>query len=170
MIFVDRISQAGYSVTFEDGVCKISKKDGKLIGTIPRNSHGMYNVERVYVAVVAPERVSLHSLHRRLIHIAPNTIRAVIGKGAVEGVKLIDDHTPLICDSCEHVKSTRKPIRKEREAPLAKAFGDEVHGVPRHYRAWEYYITFTDDSTRYTRLTVLHTKDKALEAYKDFAS
>ena len=78
VISVDRISQAGYLVTFEDGVCKVAKKGGKVIGTIPRSAHGMYKVERAYAAIVAPERVSLHSLHRRLVHIAPNTIRVKV--------------------------------------------------------------------------------------------
>jgi hypothetical protein len=163
-------------VTFKDGVCKISKKGGMVIRTILWSMHGMYKVEHTYTAAVAPECVSLHLLHWRLVHIAPNTICALIGKGAVEGVKLIDDHTPLICDSCEHVKSTCKPIRKECEAPLAKAFGDKVHSdlwgpMPiQSMGKWKYYITFTDNSTCYTHLTALHSKDKALNAYKDFTS
>ena len=33
-----------------------------------------------------------------------------------------------------------------------------------------YYITFTDDHSRFTRLTLLRTKDKALDTYKAFAS
>ena len=32
----------------------------------------------------------------------------------------------------------------------------------------KYYVTFTDDSSRYTQLQVLWTKDEAFEAYKSF--
>src|SRR5437588_5760003 len=100
----------------------------------------------------------------------------LIGKGTVEGVELIDDHTSLICDSCKHVKSMHKPIQKEHEAPLAKAFRDKVHSnlwgptLIQSMGKWKYYIMFTDNSTRYTCLTALHSKDKALNAYKDFVS
>jgi len=34
----------------------------------------------------------------------------------------------------------------------------------------KYYITFTDDHTRFTRLELLRTKDEALQAYKTFAN
>jgi hypothetical protein len=34
---------------------------------------------------------------------------------------------------------------------------------------WKYYITFTDDHTRFTWLQILRTKDQALDAYKAFA-
>ena len=133
-------------------------------------------MERSYAASVALERVSLPTLHRRLIHIAPDTICTLVRRGTVEGVELIDNHAPFICDLCEHAKSTCKVIRKEREAPLADAFGVEVHSDlwgPSPMQSLgkrKYYITFTDDHTRYTHLAILHTKDGALDAYKDFAA
>ncbi len=34
----------------------------------------------------------------------------------------------------------------------------------------KYYIAFTDDSTRYTMLTILRSKDEALNAYKAYAA
>ena len=115
-------------------------------------------------------------LHRRLVHIAPDTIRTLVKRGAVEGVELIDSNAPFICDSCEHAKLMRKVIRKEQEAPLANAFGAEVHT-----NVWgpsptlslgkqKYYVTFTDDHTRYTHIDILLTKDKALEKYKAFVA
>jgi len=52
------------------------------------------------------ERVSLPTLHRRLGHIAPDSLRVLIGKGAVDGMQLIDNHMPLLCDSCKYAKST----------------------------------------------------------------
>jgi transposase InsO family protein len=34
----------------------------------------------------------------------------------------------------------------------------------------KYYIMFTNDFSCYTRLTTMHTKDGALQAYKDYAA
>jgi len=115
-------------------------------------------------------------LHCRLVHIAPNTIRVLVRRGAVEGMELIDSNTPFICDSYEHAKLTCKVIQKEWEALLADAFGAEVHT-----NLWglsptlslgkrKYYITFTDNHTCYTCLKILLTKDEALDAYKDFVA
>jgi hypothetical protein len=61
--------------------------------------------------------------------------------------------------------------------PQASAFGDEVHtdiwGGPTTLTSLggcKYYVSFTDDYTRYTWLTLLHTKDKALDTYTAFAA
>jgi hypothetical protein len=91
------------------------------------STNGLYKVEHAYSAIAAPERVDLPTLHRQLCHIAPDAIRALVNKGTVEGIQLINDRAPLLCDSCEHAKSMRKPISKERTTPLADAFGAEVH-------------------------------------------
>ena len=122
------------------------------------------------------ERISLPTLHHWLVHIAPDTIRALVKRGTVEGMELIDSNAPFICDSCEHAKLTRKVIQKEQEAPLANAFGAEVHtdvwgpSPTLSLGKWRYYVTFTDDHTRYTHIDILLTKDEALEKYKAFAA
>ena len=71
---------------------------------------------------------------------------------------------------------TRKSIKSEQSAPPAKHFRDEIHtnlwGPSRtpSLRGRNYYVTFTDDHTRYTRIDILQSKDKTLSAYRDFAS
>jgi hypothetical protein len=114
VISVNRISLAGYSITFEDSKCIIKdKRWNMVIGVIPVSPNGLYKVEHAYAAVIAPEHVSLVTLHRRLAHIGPHAIRALVRRGAVEGIELTDDNTLFACDSCEQAKSMRKPIRKE---------------------------------------------------------
>jgi transposase InsO family protein len=67
-------------------------------------------------------------------------------------------------------------IHKEREAPLADTFGAEVHTdlwgpspVP-SLGGRAYYVTFTDDYSRFTKLIILWSKDQTLDAYKSFAA
>ena len=176
VVSIDRITKAGYSVTFQASVCKIRRPSSTVIGRIPTTANGLYKVQHAYAASVALERVSLPTLHRQLVHIAPDTICVLVRRGAVEGVELIDSNTPFICDSCEHVKLTQKVIRKEREAPLANAFGTEVHtdvwgpSPTLSLGKRKYYVTFTDDHTRYTHIDILLTKDEALEKYKAFVA
>jgi hypothetical protein len=100
IVSISRIAKAGFSVCFEGQSCKIKDACNKVIGIIPASDNGLYKVDRVYAAVTAPEQVDLASMHRRLGHIAPDAIRTLFRSGAAEGVQLIDDGTPIICDSC----------------------------------------------------------------------
>src|SRR5580658_2869541 len=176
IISVNRIAKAGYSVIFKDNTCQIRNKSDKVIGTIPVGQNGLYKVERVYAAATPLERVDLVTLHRRLAHIAPDAIRKMVRGGAIEGIELVDDGSTVICDACEQAKATRKDIRKEREAPLAAEFGEEVHTdlwgpspVP-SLGGRGYYVTFSDDYSRFTKLTILRSKDETLDAYKSYAA
>jgi hypothetical protein len=48
-------------------------------------------------------------------HIAPEAAKRLVKNRLVEGIEL-DEGTELkSCNSCAHAKSTRKPIRKQRE-------------------------------------------------------
>jgi len=112
---------------------------------------------------ISAEPVSIFTLHRRLVgHISVDAIRNLLRTRAITGVHVIDEFPPFVCDSCEYAKTTRKTIQKERQAQQAPTFGDEVHTD-----VWDpsptlslggrrYYVSFTDDCTRYTRLEVLY--------------
>jgi hypothetical protein len=104
-----------------------------------------------------------------------DSIHAIVCSQAIQGISLIDDGQPLYCESCEYAKATRKPIKKEHQGVQASTFGTEIHT-----NVWtspslslggrKYYITFTDDYSRYTITRLLKAKSKAFQAYKDFAA
>jgi len=176
VVSIGCIAKAGHIVSFEGNSCKITNSKGKTIGNIPIGANGLYKAERVYAAAAMPEVVDIITLHRRLGHISLDTIRSIIRNNVVTGIQLIDDKPSFFCESCEHAKATRKPINKERQSDLAEAFGDEIHsdlwGPSRTTTIGgrKYYVTFTDDYSRYTRLKLLKTKDETLDAYKTFAA
>ena len=176
VVSISRIASAGYSVSFEGKSCKIKNKAGVTIGDIPASATGLYKVEHAYAASASLERVDLPTLHRRLGHISAFSIRFLFRHHLIDGIDLVDDGSPLLCDSCEYAKLTHKPIQKERTAPPANAFGVEVHTdlwgpspVP-SIGGRKYYVSFTDDYSRYTRISILRTKDETLAAYKAFAA
>ena len=177
IVSVSRIAKAGYLVSFEDNCCNIRKgEDKQTVGSIPANGNGVYKVEHALTASAAFEQVSIHTLHRRLGHVSLDSIRNLTRNNAIAGVQVIDDGSPSICDSCEYAKATRKVIQKERTAPQAGAFGDEVHtdlwgpSPIQSLGGRKYYASFTDDYSRYTRLALLRSKDETLEANKTFAA
>ena len=107
-------------------------------------------------------------------HIAPETARQMVSKGAMKGIEIDSASEIQHCNSCKYVKATWKPIKKEHQSPRAKKFGNEIHSdiwepspiqTPGHKN---YYVSFTDDHTRWTHLQLLATKDGIFQAYQDF--
>src|ERR1700761_7342681 len=50
VISINRIAKAGYTVSFEKEACKIKDGGGKVVGIIPANNNGLYQVEHVHAA------------------------------------------------------------------------------------------------------------------------
>ena len=179
IVSIGRILKAGYKLGFDEDSFIIRKKDGSsVIGRIPMSTNALFKAEHVSVAdsPISEESVDILTLHRRLGHASIDIIRTLVRTGSITGVRTIDNKLSYVCDSCEYAKTTRKPIRKERVAEQAQNFGDEVHtdvwgpSPTASLGGRRYYVTFTDDHSRYTRLEVLRTKDEAFEAYKSFAA
>jgi hypothetical protein len=69
-----------------------------------------------------------------------------------------------------------RQVHAECTTPLADAFGTEVHtdlwgpSPLQSLGSRKYYVAFTDDATCYTMLTVLRSKDEALDTYKAYAA
>ncbi len=113
-------------------------------------------------------------LHRRLGHITTSSARKLMDSRAVTGIKLDPASQEAACDACIFAHATHQPVPKVRISLPAQNFGDEVHTDvwgPSNTTMWQgrkYFITFTDDVTRYTVMFLMWTKDEALEAYKSY--
>lgn len=179
LISMGKLDDHGFSATFADGKCTIRGPDGDPVGEVPKTKGGLYRVDRGGVeeeGVAAVETISLDQLHRRMGHISPKVARHMVTKGFVTGVKLDNEGLQdIFCESCVYAKATRKPVAKERkEGSRAKKFGEEVHSdlwgpAPvQSLRGKRYYISFIDDSSRYTYLEFLHRKNEAFRAYLEY--
>jgi len=138
----------------------------------------LFKVEHAFATddMASAEPIDILMLHHRLGHICVDTICALVHTGFIKDVHLINNFPPFICDSCEYAKTTCKPISKGHMAPPAQSFGEEVHtdvwGLSPNLslQGHQYYVTFTDDHTRFTRLDVLHTKNETFKSYKSFSA
>ena len=107
------------------------------------------------------EVVTVEELHRRMGHISPEAARRLVKDGAIDGIEIGESSDLKSCDSCEYAKTTRKAICKVWKAPCAAKFGDEVHldlwgpSPIQSPGGKVYYVSFTDDHTRYTCLYLL---------------
>ena len=178
LVSIGKITAAGYKVIFRGQTCKIYNSKDRVIRQINARN-GLYRVDHEVVINTAMtgearEVLTVEELHRRMGHIAPESAKQMVSSGAVEGIEVDSATSIQRCDSCEYAKATRKPIKKARETLRAAKFGDEIHSdvwgpspVQTPGRK-EYYVSFTDDHTRWTHLQLLATKDGVFEAYKNF--
>lgn len=178
LVSVGRLDEEGYSTTFANGKCIIRDMSGTRLAEIPRTSRGMYKIESDSTPESAnsvADAISLDELHRRLGHISPRTAKQLVQKGMITGLDYDRASTDKFdCPSCIHAKATRKPIAKKREGDRASSFGQEIHSdvwgpAPVSTRKGnQYYVTFTDDFSRYTHLELMPLKSDVFEAYKGF--
>ena len=175
LVSVSKMAADGYTVVFKSSVCRILDRAGKAIGQVEA-SNGLYCVSRVadMANVAFTSRTTIADLHKRLGHISPVQIKAMVASKSCDGLELDDSADMTSCTSCEYAKMTRKPIQKTHTTPRAKMFGEEVHSdvwgpspiqaIGKH----EYYITFTDDHMRWTTIYLMKQKSTALKFYQTF--
>jgi GAG-pre-integrase domain len=118
--------------------------------------------------------LSIDKLHRHLGHVSYERVKSLVKKGLVEGIELEPSGEVHICESCEWAKGERKIVTRVREGERHTAVGDEVHSdlwgpAPvESINHKQYYVSFTDDFSRYTQVYFLHTKDETFDSYRAF--
>src|SRR6266403_5208820 len=169
--------ESGYEAQFKEGRC-IIKRRGDVIRSVPISKNGLFKTRHTYTLTAhdSSELINLPTLHWRLGHLALKSIHALMNAHSVTGLRLIDDLSPFSCDSCDWAKTTRKCIRKHCVAPSATHFGSEIHSdvwgpsMVKSVNNHSYYVSFTDDYSRYSLVAFLRTKDETLMAYKSYAA
>lgn len=174
LVSISRIALSGSTLVFHGEHCRIYDKNRRLLGKIVVKG-GLY---RVYAARPegesagkVEEMLTIDELHRRLGHVSHERARRLVEKKMVTGILLDPDSEPTVCESCEWAKGERKAIRRQREEERSKAVGDEIHSdlwgpAPvETINRKKFYISFTDDFSRYTHLFFLRSKDEAFDAY-----
>ena len=179
LVSISKVTASGSTVVFTGNVCRIYTKDREVIGEI-KVKHGLYRVytsgssDKAYAIDNPPETLSVDELHRRLGHVSHDRAKLLVNKGLVEGVMLDAGSETVVCESCEWAKGTRKQMSKVREDERRTAVGDEIHSDLWGKAPVEsinrklYYVSFTDDYSRYTNVYFLFKKDEAFESYKSY--
>ncbi len=77
LISVGHLDQAGYTLTFGQGMCSIKDPDGNHVSSIPHSQKGLYHVfhesgEKGMVNAASPVKLTKAELHRYLGHMSPH--------------------------------------------------------------------------------------------------
>ncbi|GJT69961.1 retrotransposon protein, putative, ty1-copia subclass [Tanacetum coccineum] len=157
----------------------VSKNDVLYFNVIPCD--GIYeidmhnlvlNVNSIYNVSNKRAKHNLDSAylwHYRLAHISKKRIEKLQHEGLL---KSTDDESFDQCVSCLSGKMTRKPFphRTERATNLLGIIHSDVCGPLRHVsrQGASYFITFTDDYSRYGYVYLLKHKHEVFETFKVF--
>ncbi|GJU55167.1 putative RNA-directed DNA polymerase [Tanacetum coccineum] len=154
VVSVSRLVDNGFVQCFTD--CGISvSKNGVLYFMI--NKRVKHNLDSTYL------------WHCRLAHINKKRIKQLKQDGLL---KSTDDESFDKCESCLSGKMTKKPFphSNERAKDLLGIIHTDVCGPLRHVsrQGASYFITFTDDYSRYGYVYLLKHKHEVFETFKVF--
>ncbi|GJR07499.1 retrotransposon protein, putative, ty1-copia subclass [Tanacetum coccineum] len=157
----------------------VSKNDVLYFNVIPRD--GIYEIDMLNLVPnvnsiynVSNKRVkynldSIYLWHCRLAHISKKCIKKLQHDGLL---KSTDDESFDQCVSCLSGKMTRKPFphRTEKATDLLGLIHTDVCGPLRRVsrQGASYFITFTDDYSRYGYVYLLKHKQEVFETFKVF--
>jgi hypothetical protein len=178
LVSISRLTRAGFAALFRGDTCRILDAKNKTLGkvTVSRGLYRIQNEPTPQASAASTLKVmTMAELHQQMAHVAPSAIREMLVKGMIEGVKLDPSHATMDqCESCKYAKATRKPIGKERDLRRCENLGDEVHtdlwgpSQVQTPSGKTYYVSFTDDHTRYTCLYLLALKSDTFESHKTY--
>src|SRR6266487_1744312 len=118
---------------------------------------------------------SIKIWHRRLGHLNIDDVkdiqRVTLGVGFHKPTEAKQEPEP-VCQACTQGKQVKKRISRKRRPQSKKPF-DLIHSdicgpFPISKDKCRYFITFTDDFTRYVWVKAISTKDEAINAFTRF--
>nr|GEV13554.1 hypothetical protein [Tanacetum cinerariifolium] len=179
VVSVHRLVENGFVQSFTDYGISVSKNNVFYFNAIPSN--GIYeidmhdlvpNLNSIYNVSTKRAKHNLDSTylwHCRLAHISKKRIEKLQQEGLLRST---DDESFDQCVSWLSGKMTRKsfPHRPKRATDLLGIIHTDVCGPLRHVsrQGASYFITFTDDYSRYGYIYLLKHKHEVFETFKVF--
>ena len=137
-------------------------------------SGGLYQI--ACIPTKQERAFTLHTIqewHNILGHINTDMIKKMAKEKLVKGMEISDNNDKFDCQSCIKGKSGQKPFAKQSLTQYTKVADLIVSDVagPVRTRSLQgnyYYVSFTDVSTRYTKIYFMQQKNEALGYFKLF--
>ncbi|UYV69112.1 hypothetical protein LAZ67_6002474, partial [Cordylochernes scorpioides] len=158
ILSVGRIEERGNKVLFQNGKASVFGSDGGLI--LKSNRRGrIYTVEELKIAKVKSPSADIW--HRRLGYIYKRDLQNVSDTAE--------------CEVCLEGKMRRlpfpsKPVEsKKTSSPLELIHSDVVGPIsPMSKGGNNYFVTFIDDFTHYTKVYFMRSKSEVLDKFKEY--
>jgi hypothetical protein len=174
LLSVPSITDKGLSVTFQKNRAFVNRKDGSTMLTATKRNQLYVIDERLDRAMLAENEVSKNLLkwHQRYGHVNINDLKKMKEEEKVTGMNFTANQNQINCEICAkskiHVQSFGSSTHREEDV-LGLVHSDICGPISTESLGGaKYFVTFTDDRTRYTETTMLRNRSDVLEAFKTF--
>eukprot|EP00794_Sanderia_malayensis_P007838 gene7838-biopygen6374 len=179
LLSLSSMTEKGVEVCFKDKSCtaivdnkpyRIGHKDGKLYKL---NMKKPADQTSCYGASTDKNDMSLW--HYRLGHLGYDNLKALKDKSLVKGLNLnTRDGFNRNCEGCAMGKQSRSAFPKETEhksSEVLEIIHSDVCGpmTTNSVGGSKYFITFTDDFSRLSKIYFMRSKNEAFEKFKEYA-
>ena len=181
MVSVSCLVEHGLTVQFNSSVSIRSKSSFICSGDLMNNLYflsllsndinAIEIVENEHNHLAKKRKVSNETYlwHLRLGHINPNKMHGLVKSGILNSLKF--EPIPM-CESCLEGKMTKRPFKAKgyRATKPLELVHTYVCG-PMRVQArggYEYFVTFTDDYSRYGFVYLMHQKSETFDKFREY--
>ncbi|KAK3746619.1 hypothetical protein QZH41_003126 [Actinostola sp. cb2023] len=178
LLSVPKATGAGLKVSFDKSECKIVRADGATIAVgkkVGSLFHLKYRREvELSNAATAELSMSKEMLwHQRYGHLGTQNLKKLANESLVTGFDFDPKKGLEFCEACVQGKLHRCSFptsgAKRATEPLGLAHSDLCGKItPKSAGGAEYFMTLTDDKTRYVWVYALKKKDEAFKKFQDW--
>lgn len=178
LLSVGRFTSSGGKFDVAGEECRLMAPDAKCLATGTRKHNiyflnGQVMLQNTNHVVGTARQLSWDEAHRKLGHISLTSMKKLVLGDHITGLS-INPKLPAIihCDSCRAAKATRLPFNNKigsRSSSRGECFHTDLWGPSsiQSLGGRSYFISFTDDMTRYTTIEFLRQKSDAINAIKN---
>lgn len=178
LLSIRKLIGKNYSVNFDGDIARISNgnNDTMFIGKLNGKLYEVhFSINKSSFAGITSGEKNFNLWHFRLGHLNLNDMKRMISNGMVNGLQLSGVADVEFCEPCVKGKHARLPYGKckvSRSNRILELIHSDVCG-PMSQPAWDgsrYFVTFTDDFSRATRVYCVERKSDVFAKFKEFVS
>lgn len=175
ILSLGQATEGGCEVRMKDDYLWLYEKSGRLLMKVQRSQNRLYKIAlKIGSPMCFQTQLDDEAWvwHGRLGHVNFDTMKKMVVKGMVTGVPVVNKPLKL-CEACLAGKHTRAPFPTKSlyrsEKPLELISIDLCGPITPETKAGnKYFMLMVDDCTRFTWVSMLKSKDQALNAFKEF--
>ena len=175
LISVSKATQVGYSVSFKDNECKITRADGAVIAVGVRvgcfyHLDFQQRLNSSHAANANSDNSKENVWHQHFGHLGTQNLNKLANENLVTGFDFDSKSELDFCESCVYGKLHKCPFpnsgAKRADEPLGLFHGDLCGKItPKSAGGAEYFLTFTDDKTWYVLVYALKQKSEVFSKF-----
>ena len=171
LLSVSKASSAGKTVKFDKTGCKILNEQKRVIAFATRvgNLYHLEHCQKSQVVNVADKDSKERLWHRRFGHLGEQNLQRIAREKLVKQFNYNSSKPIGFCETCIGGKHHRTPFASSitQTTEVLEIVHSDVCGKmqEKSLGGAEYFLTFTDDKTRYTWVYPLKTKDQVFSRF-----